>query len=122
MRSRKPNKKAANRGMVLNAESCIEVAIWIMLTTIPTANPINSKGAQSTTVVQKAWLIRCTAKSGLMDSSIETLHQRADHQIPAVHQNEQKDLERRGNHNRRQLDHTDGERDRSHYQIDDQEG
>jgi hypothetical protein len=40
--------------MVLKAESCNEVAIWIMFTTMPTAKPMSNSGAQRSTVVQNA--------------------------------------------------------------------
>ena len=74
--------------MVLNAESCNDVAIWMMFTIIPTAKPMSNSGAQSNTVVQNAWLIMWITASGVICSSIEALQERADYQVPPVHQNE----------------------------------
>ena len=54
-------------------------------------------------------------------SCVEAFHQRTDHQVPAVGQNEEQNFERSGNHHRRQLHHADRKGDRGDHQVDDQE-
>src|ERR1700681_4865989 len=104
----------------------MEVTIWSKLTIIPATNPIASKGRLNQKVIHRACWNISTATLVFMrllfSSLVEALHQRAHHEIPAVHQNEKQDLERRRQHDGRKLDHADGQRYRGDHQIDDQEG
>src|SRR5215216_2543226 len=97
----------------------MDVTIWTRLMTIPAMKPTVSNGRLNQNVVMRAsrntWMASCWF------ISVEALHQRPNHQIPSVYQHEQQDLKGSRDHDRRELDHADGESDRRDHEIDHQE-
>src|SRR2546429_502583 len=60
-------------------------------------------------------------RSGVI-TLIETLDERPDQQVPSVHQHEQENLERRRQHHRGQLHHTDRQGDRKSTRLNSSHG
>src|SRR5579872_3240719 len=120
--SRLPPRNAIRRGIELNPLSWFEVRTWTRLMTMPVTKPTASNGALIQNAATNIWPTICATPSGVMPppSSKEPFHQRPDRQIPAVHEYEQQQLERRGHHRRRQLDHADRECHRGHDDVDEQ--
>src|ERR1700691_2707865 len=111
------------RGMELKAVSWMEVTICVRLMTTPAAKAMAISGAAIQNAASSAWRRISTTESVVMrDCSVKALHQRSDHQVPAIHQYEQQNLEGRRDHDRRQLHHAHRQGYRVHHQIDDQEG
>src|SRR5580692_3793798 len=86
---------------------------------MPMTKPTERTGRLSQNVVMKAVRIRSTTAAVVI--LVEAPHQRSNDKVPAVHQYEQKNFERRGDHYGRELHHPDGKRNRSDHQVDDQE-
>src|SRR5438876_11283968 len=78
-------------GMKVSVISLICVSAWKTLTTSPATSPKASTGPASSSVSSRALRPRAMTVSTLM--SAEALHQRAGEHVPAVHQDEEHQLE-----------------------------
>src|SRR5579863_9530860 len=128
---------AARRGTVETVISCSEVNTCATLISKPTTTAEISSGAP----IHSAVSIVCRSSATIwsepmthiphakVSSSLsqnfcsrKTFHQRPHQQVPAIHHDEQQNLQWRRNNHRRQLHHADRRGDRRHHQIDHQEG
>src|SRR5690242_14956495 len=83
-------------GMNVSVISWIWVIAWKMLTSRPTIRPARRSGSATFTATVMACITRLITTSWLMGylSSVEALNERLRDEVPAVHQDEQEDLER----------------------------
>src|SRR5271165_1772852 len=93
-----------------------------MLTNKLTATAIANIGLaimNTSRMVKRPRSIACS--TGIV-TSVKTPHQRSNQKVPTIDHHEQQQLERRRNHDWRQLQHSHRCRDRSHHHVDHQEG
>src|SRR5262245_64341240 len=91
-------------GMNESVCSWIEVAAWKIETSRPTTSPATRNGAETFSVTSIACTERWVIVSWFTEasSSVEGRHERLHHEVPAVHQHEEQDLERQGDEDRGQ--------------------
>src|SRR5262249_5069592 len=98
------------------------VVAWRMLITALTTIAASRIGKESLTAIQRASRPRSTARLRSLLSIEETLHERADHEVPSVHEDEQQDLERERDQERRQHHHPHREEGRGDDEVDHEKG
>src|SRR5215813_14269315 len=112
-------------GMNESVTSLICVAAWKTETSSPTTSPATRNGPETLSVSVMAWMARWVTVSwftGSSASGVEGSDEGLRHQVPAIHQHEQEDLERQGDEDRRQHHHPHGHERRRDDHVDDQEG
>src|SRR5436190_14090143 len=92
-------------GTWLSVWSCSCVAAWSTLMTALTTIAASRIGNESLTAIQSASRPRSAARLRSLLSMEETLHEGADHEMPSVHEDEEQDLERKRDEERRQDHH-----------------
>src|SRR5208283_2238521 len=104
-------------GTKVSVCSWMEVTDWKMLMASPMSSAVNKMGAASVTASSIRLLSNSVANSGFIKSGGKTLHDGADHQVPAVHQHEQKDFQGERNRHRRHHHHAHAHQDRGHDEV-----
>src|SRR3954468_10197840 len=107
--------------MNVSVISWICVIAWKMLTSRPTMRPAAKIGSATFTATVIACITRLMTTSWFKAASVEALDERLGDEVPAVHQDEQQDLERQGDEDRRQHHHSHAHQGRRDDQVDDQE-
>src|SRR3569832_37326 len=115
---------AMTLGMNERLASLIWVAAWKTLTIRPTTRVTSRTGDATRMVISSAVRPRVITLSGVMAclvgiGLIEALRQRAQQQIPAVHQDEQDDLEGQRDDGRRHHHHPHRHQDAGDDHVDD---
>src|ERR1044072_9615081 len=105
----------------MNESDCswIFVTAWKTDTTSPITRPTISSGPPTFIASSIACWARLTTVSWSM--SVEALHERLGDQAPAVHEDEQEDLERQRDEDGRQHDHPHRHQGRGDDQVDHEE-
>src|SRR6185437_16514969 len=118
--------RATILGMKLRLCSWMEVTAWKMETTSPTTSPASIIGPPISSASFIPWVARLTTVSWFMAAGsgsglVEARDERVRDDVPAVHQDEQQELERHRDEARRQHHHADAHQCRGDDQVDDQE-
>src|SRR3954451_104500 len=107
-------------GMKESVCSWICVTAWKTLTIRPTERPTSSSGSATLRASSIADTARLMTTS--VSISVEAPDERGQDEVPAVHQDEQEDLERQRDEDRWQHHHPHRHQGRGDHQVDDQEG
>src|ERR1700760_3050036 len=119
--------RATILGMKLRLCSWMEVTAWKMDTISPTTSPTSIIGPPISSASFIAWVARLTTVSWFMTAAswswalVEARDERVRDDVPAVHQDEQQDLERHRDEARWEHHHADAHQCRGDDQVDDQE-
>src|SRR3954452_7469720 len=111
---------ATTFGMKASVCSWIWVTAWKIETTRPTISPAASIGIATLKASVSALVARLTTTSWFM--SVEALDEGSGHEVPAVDEDEEQDLERGRDEDGRQHHHAHRHQGRAHDQVDDEEG
>src|SRR3954466_6116905 len=106
-------------GMKASVCSWIWVTAWKIETTRPTIRPAASIGVASLNPSVSALVARLTTTSWFM--SVEALDEGSGHEVPAVDQDEEQDLERQRDEDGWQHHHAHRHQRRADDQVDDEE-
>src|SRR3954467_2637029 len=107
-------------GMKASVCSWIWVTAWKIETTRPTISPAASIGIATLKASVSALVARLTTTSWFM--SVEALDEGSGHEVPAVDQDEEQDLERQRDEDGWQHHHAHRHQRRADDQVDDEEG
>src|SRR5256885_12590825 len=108
-------------GMNVSVISWIWVTAWKMLTSRPTTRPARRIGRATFMATVTACITRLITTSWFMATSVEALYERLGDEVPAVHQDEQEDLERERDEDGREHHHSHAHQGRRDDQVDDEE-
>src|SRR3954469_15150596 len=106
-------------GMKESVCSWICVTAWKTLTIRPTERPTSSSGSATLRASSIADTARLMTTS--VSISVEAPDERGQDEVPAVHQDEQEDLERERDEDRWQHHHPERHERRAHDEVDDEE-
>src|SRR5580765_8638096 len=112
---------AISLGMNVSVISWIWVTAWNTLTARPTSSPTARMGPAMSSIRSAASRPMESTWSGVTAASSESRHERAHHEVPAVGEHEEQDLERQGDHHGRQHHHAHRHEDARHHHVDDEE-
>src|SRR5919107_656628 len=107
--------------MKVSVCSWICVTAWKTLTMRPTARPTSSSGSATFSASSIAATARLMTRSLSIALGPEAAHEGRRHEVPAVHEDEQEDLERQGDEDRWQHHHPQRHERGAHDQVDDEE-